>query len=216
MNKLFALIPALLLLVGCNYGQQKSLQLEPLTAPTTASASLSYKLVLERALQKSCVGCHSTPLGNKGGLNLETYENIFANKDEIRSRVSGRTMPPASVPALSNEQVDLILAWIDSGAPRVPGDPPPTPVELPVVEPPVVEPPVVEPPISFDDVRTQVLQVSCTTCHAKFVNYEKVFPKIKAIKSLIESGAMPMGGVLTDQQKSLILNWIEAGAPEKP
>lgn len=92
-------------------------------------------------LQEKCVGCHN-PYGI-GPMSLMTYEHVRPFAPIIKDRTSKRIMPPWHIDpttgiqqfkndaSLSDEQIAVIAAWVDSGAPR--GDPAdlPPPVEIP-------------------------------------------------------------------------------------
>ena len=92
-------------------------------------------------LQRSCVSCHN-PQGI-GPMSLMTYEETRRYAPRIRSRVGNREMPPWHLDAevgiqdfkndvsLSNEEVETLVHWVDSGAPRGKPDDMPPPVELP-------------------------------------------------------------------------------------
>ena len=68
--------------------------------------------------QTSCAmnaGCHATGSGNGPG-PLFTYSQIFNARADIRSAVASRHMPLNAT--LSATQFNVILCWIDSGAPN--------------------------------------------------------------------------------------------------
>jgi uncharacterized membrane protein len=77
--------------------------------------------------------------------------------------------------------------------------------------------------VYFSDIYTNVLLPRCLACHsaphdAGHVNLENYANFIVAkdeVHAAIASGAMPPRKPLTDDQKKLILDWIEAGAKEK-
>ena len=87
-------------------------------------------------LQRSCVGCHRP--GSIAPMSLITYDEVRPWARAIRERVSRapndpERMPPWFIeknvgiqrfkddPSLSDEEVALVGAWVDAGAPR--GDP---------------------------------------------------------------------------------------------
>lgn len=78
-----------------------------------APGLITFSMVYEQVLAPRCVSCH----GDRGGINLETYENVFANRQAIVDAVSDGIMPPRSRGPLTPEQQDLLMRWIQSGAP---------------------------------------------------------------------------------------------------
>lgn len=79
-----------------------------------------------------------------------------------------------------------------------------------------------EPAKDWLTVKTLVFDPACIRCHSAPVNragvnvetYQNVVKNLNRIDAAIKSGFMPLGGSLTALQKKLILEWIEAGAPE--
>lgn len=100
--------------VGCNYSYRRGT--EKTGDKVTQAEVITFQMINERVIQPSCIGCHSAASGNKGGVNLETYENIVTRKNVIRREVVERTMPPRSKQPLTAAQVKLIVDWIDQGA----------------------------------------------------------------------------------------------------
>jgi hypothetical protein len=87
-------------------------------------------------LQRSCVTCHRP--GESAPMSLMTYEDVRPWARSIKTRTSARTMPPFHIdrtigiqtykndPSLSDDEINLIAKWVDSGAPRGnPADMPP-------------------------------------------------------------------------------------------
>lgn len=86
-----------------------------------------------------CMRCHSP--GNIGPFSLTSYDEAFAHRREVRAAVLAREMPPW-LPAdccnefrqdfsLDAEQIALIDAWVERGAPE--GDPADYPGPLPAI-----------------------------------------------------------------------------------
>ncbi len=60
-------------------------------------------------------GCHD---GTNPRPSLKSYQEVFGARNGIKSRVTGKTMPPASAPALSSAEIDKIECWVENGAPE--------------------------------------------------------------------------------------------------
>ena len=79
-------------------------------------------------LQQKCEGCHRA--GQMAPMPLETYEEVRPWARLIKSKVVTRKMPPWHIDktvgiqrfvndiSLSDSQIDTIVRWVDSGAPR--------------------------------------------------------------------------------------------------
>lgn len=80
------------------------------------NSQITFEFVRDRVFAFECFACHSNAGGNRGGLNLETYENAVDELDDIEDEVSEDSMPPRS--RLSQTDKDVILRWIALGAPR--------------------------------------------------------------------------------------------------
>lgn len=228
MNLKLVLFSIVLALSGCNYNQSKAPPAES-TQNGQQTESLNYAAVNSKVFANNCISCHSVGGGNRGGVNLETYDQVFKNIVAIRDEVSARQMPPSSRPPLSDSQIQMLLMWIDSGAHEetVLNPPPVEPEQPPVaVEPiPPIEPPTEWPEqITFEIVFKQVVGPSCIQCHSEAsgnggdVNLETYdnFVAVKdRVRETVADGSMPRRSRLSDQQKKLILKWIDQGALEK-
>lgn len=144
----------MLCLTSCNYNQSKKSEAtgggsapQKLLSPD----EITYKAVNEAVLQPACLSCHSDAAGNKGGVNLETYAKVFAEREIIKQLVAKKEMPPATRGPLDDRQIKMIIDWIEAGALEngklAGGEPPVAPPTQPPVEPPPQTPPV-HPPVS--------------------------------------------------------------------
>ena len=102
---------------------------------------ISYSRDIAPILQQKCVTCHN--LGGIGPMPLQNYQQVSPFAALIKDRTSKRIMPPWHIDtttgiqefkndaSLSDEQIALISAWVDIGAPE--GNPAhlPTPIEIP-------------------------------------------------------------------------------------
>jgi hypothetical protein len=92
---------------------------------------------ISRIVQKNCEGCHRP--GQIGPFSLTNYEEVRTFATEIKRATQARRMPPwHAIPnfgpaykndrRLSDEDLDLISRWVDSGAPL--GNPKDLPTRL--------------------------------------------------------------------------------------
>lgn len=209
--------------VSCTYdinknpgGGETALALPPGSVP-------SFAQINSAVLQAKCATCHGVGGGNRGGVNLESYETVSAAASAIASAVNGGFMPPRSAPALSASEKELLLGWITAGAPRDgrsgnTGGTQPTPTPNPggPTQPPVPS----APELTFASVYERVLQPSCVGCHGtrggvNLETYDNVLDHKKDIVDAVESGFMPPRSrtPLSAEQKQHLLAWIQAGAP---
>lgn len=77
---------------------------------------LDYATVKEKVLDPKCVKCHSESGGNRGDVNLETYAKVIEQIQAVRESVIDGSMPKKG--QLTEAQKNLILSWIDQGAPE--------------------------------------------------------------------------------------------------
>ncbi len=227
MSKILGILVSFFLFASCSLKSADSLKLESeqqTDSETSIPAEqLSFQIVSEKVLKKNCTGCHAQGAGNAGGINLETYANVFEMKALVRAEVFSRSMPPQqSGLILTDMQIKIVTDWIDQGAKETPDPVAPIvtpPVPIPEPQPPTA-PPIVE--LSFKNVFEKVIKTNCLKCHSgsadvNLETYANVFDNRAAMKVSIENNSMPLlprGKALTAEQKKLILDWLEVGAPE--
>ncbi len=76
-------------------------------------------------LADKCLRCHSVPLMNGAPLSLETYELVEEVQVRVKNALSLEGFMPAvwvddepPVEDLTEEERELLIAWLDDGAPR--------------------------------------------------------------------------------------------------
>lgn len=218
-----------LLLVGCNYSLSKTPLVSNLGGDGTgniqrlpAGAVVSYPVVHSSILQPKCLECHSSSGGDAGGVNLESYERVIVQLENIKNSITSNSMPKNRA-KLSHAEKEVLLSWISAGGPRNGGVavPPQAPDPLPPVEP--SQPDVVV--LNYDKVNKEVLAPRCISCHSEtggnrgdvnLETYENVVALAPEIESAIQLGSMPRprNKPLTAEQKELILKWLSMGAPK--
>lgn len=117
--KLIILLAALL--TGCGYNNTKTPI--PLASPdqvkpddtNSTPTKLDFAAIKSKIFGPKCLSCHSDKTGNKGGINLETYEKVKPIVDDILAEVKNNTMPKQSAP-LSAADKNILEKWIKEGA----------------------------------------------------------------------------------------------------
>lgn len=95
-------------------------------------APVAYAGQVAPILQQKCVSCHSA--GNIGPFAMSSYSKVRGFSDQIREEILTQRMPPWSADphygvfrqdrGLSAQEAQLLVRWIDAGAPRGSGDDP--------------------------------------------------------------------------------------------
>lgn len=218
MFRTLAIAGSIVFLAGCTFHLDKSPR-----GPAEysggdsrkAGAVAGFEEVSAKVLKPRCAECH---------VEFDGYAAVRSALGDIRSLVASNVMPK-NRPMLSEADKAYLFAWIDAGAPEfasanpspAPGEAPPaTPVPS---EPPPVLPPPVEEPLTFAVVKERVFAPRCARCHGtragvNLDTYANTMRDLTRIKDSIESGRMPLGAPLSDEQKQLLLRWIAIGAPE--
>jgi len=115
MKRLSWLVGSMLcLLLSCT--QSEETPDDPVSEECMTVAK-SFKNNVNPLISSTCTdsACHGSGSKNGPG-SLLTYSSIFAARVDIRSAVSRLSIPKNSF--LSTAQLNIILCWIDSGAPN--------------------------------------------------------------------------------------------------
>jgi hypothetical protein len=107
-------------LAGCLIDRQS-------TEQAIEGGEVTYAEHIAPIFDAHCVSCHRA--GEVGPMTLDTYDQAFAWRETIREVIESRRMPPwsargghfANNPSLSSKDRDLVIRWLDVGAPE--GDP---------------------------------------------------------------------------------------------
>ncbi len=139
-----------LIFVGCAYKINKdpSGAIQKFDLPKEQKVRLSFNFIYQNVFVPNCISCH----GNSGNVNLETYSNVLAHLNKIKSSVFyDHTMPRKGT--LTNQELAMLWTWIEMGAPEQaqhgPPEPPPEPIQP-----------------SFDSINKNIFQVTCIKCHS--------------------------------------------------
>ena len=103
-----------------------------LAAQQSMLGEVTYAGDVAHILQENCVRCHRA--GTAAPMVLETYEQVRPWAPVIKTAVENRMMPPGwyldrtvgvqdfkNDPSLSDQEIETIVSWVDSGMPL--GDP---------------------------------------------------------------------------------------------
>lgn len=96
--------------------------IRPDDADDTATGPVAFAQV-EAIVAERCVPCHATSPSQPGfssppaGIVLESPEQLRARADEIERVISARSMPLGNVTGMTDTERDLVVAWVDQGAP---------------------------------------------------------------------------------------------------
>ena len=167
---------------------------------TSVCDTLDYNRYIRPIIEAKCVTCHYNG-GNTPDLSVPA--NVAANKDKIKDEVFvQQSMPPDGSPDLTQEESDLLRAWLDCGADITP-----------------------KVSLSYQTDVVPILQSKCIICHASggtgpgdFNDYSVVKDKIdnNNLRSLVDDGIMPKSGStpLSTGEKETLLKWIDDGAKQ--
>jgi mono/diheme cytochrome c family protein len=121
MRPLAALVGA-----AATLGLLSAITLAQAPRPTPGPAVPTFTRDVLPILQKSCQDCHRP--GTSAPMSLLTYGEVRPWARSIKQKTSRREMPPWHIdrsvgeyspdPSLSDEQIALIGAWVDAGAPE--------------------------------------------------------------------------------------------------
>jgi peroxiredoxin len=102
------------------------------SAASEPGAPISYAKQVAPILQNKCVSCHSP--GNIGPFSFSSYQRAKGWSEMIREVILSKRMPPWHAHphhgvfhndrSLSTEEAQVLLQWIEQGAPRGEGDDP--------------------------------------------------------------------------------------------
>ena len=105
------------------------------------AAEVTFTKDIVPILQRSCQVCHRQ--GEMAPMSLVTYQEVRPWARSIRNRVVNREMPPWHIdknigiqsfkddPSLSDDEIAMVAAWVDNGAPRGNPEDMPPPVDFP-------------------------------------------------------------------------------------
>ena len=114
-----------LILAACDFaayhdpaGQGENVDLGTPCADGGMEATLFFADIRAQILEPKCLSCHSAAGGNRGGVNLESFENTKAQLTRVKFTIENGLMPKAPVPPLSQDQKNIFASWLNQGAPK--------------------------------------------------------------------------------------------------
>jgi hypothetical protein len=205
---------SLLSLVACGNSFELKEEQEDFTSGDFPLTNLNFETINREIMQKSCVKCHKA-YGN--------YDAVFQDRQKIRNSILQNRMPK-NAPALSDELKTMIATWVGIGAPRggTNGNEPPKELEP-----------------TWESLSIKLFFPKCVQCHnpggqASFLdistrqkfweqrvellnNFEDV--ENSYLFEVINDPDEPMPpafsgiGILSENEKAIIKEWIEKGLP---
>ena len=201
----------LLVFAGCNYSNKTAEMPVAMTEESINQLALesNYESVNAKVIIGQCLECHSNASGNKGNLNLETYQSIRANLNQIMYRVlETKDMPRGG---LTGADYALMEMWLQAGAPE----------KNTLTGPPVV----LKGPFNWMTIRDQVLMRNCLDCHSSVSpeagldlsdydqfknNYAKIFDRTFVKQDMPPE---PYDGLNVNERQA-VLKWMSQGFPK--
>ncbi len=110
---LFSLL-TLCTLIACDKDDDSDPDLQELDCDTFND---TYASKIKSIIDSNCAtsGCHD---GSNPRPDFTSYDNVYARRSNIKSRVVGKSMPPAGKTPLSQSVIDQIDCWVQNGAPQ--------------------------------------------------------------------------------------------------
>ena len=88
---------------------------DPSPKDPCAGISFTFSVNVQPIINTSCTGCHGANSTNSGGPLID-YNLIFAKRSNIKFQVENGLMPKGG--SLTIAQKNIIICWINSGAPN--------------------------------------------------------------------------------------------------
>jgi uncharacterized membrane protein len=241
--KTLTMLSTLLALMACHYKIDKQGAEPSPQNGEQAVEAIDFAFVKSEVFQPRCLECHAAG-GSAEFIPLVTYNDVKANLSDIKADIADDSMPKNRAPLTArqkqivNSWIDAGAPEVAVQKPEAPTLPPtdpgaePTPTPEPTPQPTPQPTPEQPMPAALDwlSVKTLVIDQACLGCHSAPKNrgdvnletHQNTLSSLTLVDEQIRGGTMPIGknpatgekNKLTDEQKKLILDWIQAGAPE--
>lgn len=194
-----------LLISACSYNVSKEKNTQE--ANLKMQSVSDYQSVRQFILGPLCLNCHSNSAGNRGGLNLESYESVKLKLNQIYYRsIELKDMPPGG---LDKNSFEGLKGWIENGAQKQ--------ASLQSLN--------LTGPLAWQELKQQIFQYKCLECHSApnpegkldLSDYSVFKENIKSIfDHVFIKQDMPMTPYpsLSLSEKNAILKWISQGMPQ--
>jgi len=168
-------------------------------------------------LDRYCLACHTE--GGLAPFALETYQQAYGKRSALIYTLESGTMPPAGYAGPTESETQLLLEWLEAGAPK--GDESQTPL------------PVASGAYTYHADARPIIEKHCANCHedggiAPFPldSYEKVKSVAAAAAFAVENGSMPPWPptegytrvehprVLAPEEEYVLLAWLQGDLAE--
>ncbi len=110
IRNVILLISITLFLSSCLNNVEENSNIEE-EVEVDACLEITFATNVKPIIDANCIQCHGTG-GNSP--NLTSYNSISANSGSVKAEVVSRRMPQGF--SLSQEDIDAIVCWVDSGA----------------------------------------------------------------------------------------------------
>lgn len=148
MKRLLLFLLLLIAAFGCSPSHERP-QVEGFEVPQKLVESVSFNELFNNVFEPSCIGCH----GSQNEVNLESADTARKALRKITNAVLiKRSMPKAPYTSLSDQQLQLIAAWVKAGGPDAPLD------GSQAQERTTLEP-------TYNSIRKKILKPRCFVCH---------------------------------------------------
>ncbi len=151
------------------------------TTQGTPGPEISWHSAAKPLIDRYCSNCHVD--GGLAPFPLTTYEQVYNKRSALAFSLEAETMPPVGFAQPEAEEVDVLLQWVEAGAPE--GDPDQAPYGK-------------SSPYTYHGDTRAIIEKNCVTCHvdggvAPFPldSYQKVKDVAAAAAFSVENGTMP-------------------------
>lgn len=196
-NRIFFVVSVFsLVLCSCTYRIDKTSPIGTIVPPRDLVSKISFNDVYTLVFRPKCIGCHD---GGSGRINLESYQEARTNLAKIKeAALVKRIMPKAPYPALTENELITLAAWIEAGGPDQPinGDP-----NTPIPPDPLTP--------DFESIKKNIFEVKCMSCHKVGGKAEKVSlatreDLINSPRDIVIPGIPEESGLILDLQEDAI------------
>lgn len=205
LNPIAKILLVGIFLSGCSYNVSKEKASEE--ANLKMQSVSDYQSVRKLILAPQCLNCHSNAAGNRGGLNLESYESVKLKLNQIYYRsIEVKDMPPGG---LDKNSFEALKGWIENGAQQQAS----------------VQTLNLKGAVGWQELKSQVFQYKCLECHSApnpegkldLSEYQVFKDNINSVfDHVFVKQDMPMAPYpsLSLSEKNAILKWISQGMPQ--